>query len=315
MHNFQLPIVLEPKNDESAMGYILRCAQTNGVNLHWLRRSIGMPDVGLFSRRQSRALAWLLQCSESWLMSGLPSEFKDENGVNIWWLNQKFTYKRYIKRQWPQLCPACVHLDGYCHQIWDLSLSTVCSIHQCKLIDECLTCHSRLRWDRPSIDICNCGYGFQPDSNMSAVDSDALELTNLLKNLISDVLSTRFVERDELPQFIQNMSINGVLMLMDILGRLTFNYQVVSTSRSTKSLRTHEWHEIAQRALSRLQILNDPKSQGALSAVLDEVVLKQMLKISTHAVDVQVAELLASCMLSGDRSIQRHLSKQLALFS
>ena len=312
MSEIQLPIVLEQMHSESAMGYILRCAHANGTNLHWLRRSIGMPDVGLLTDSNARCLSWLMQCSESWLAAGLGGVHKEAGISTLHCWGQKFFAPNHVRRQWPQLCPECIHRDGYCRRVWDLSIATICARHKSRFIDECMNCHSRLRWDRPSIDICQCGYGFEPDRRPAHIDEAEMEFALLLEELISDDLGTSISNLTALPVFLRNISVSGLAMLIEILGRLEFEHQVVRASHRTKSFRTHEWDDIVTRALSRLHFLEHINQQSPM--LIDQVALERLLQCSTNLVELQVASLLASHLPSKKRSVKHGSGNQLPLF-
>lgn len=295
------------------MGYVLRCAHANGTNLHVLRRAIGMPDVGLLTGSHARSLAWLLQCSESWLATGLGRVHKEEGVSTLHCWGEKFFALNHVRRQWPQLCPECIHRDGYCHRVWDLSMATICARHKRRLIDECMNCNARLRWDRPSVDICQCGYGFEPDRRHAHLDETEQAFAFLLEELISDDLGASLSDLTALPMFLRNMSVSGVVMLIEALGRLESEHQVVQTSRRAKSLRTNEWNDMVTRALSRLPLLEYVNLQSRL--LIDQVALQRLIHRSTNPVELQVASLLASHLPNAERSEKHGRAVQLSLFS
>ncbi len=313
MPDIQLPIVLEPLHAESAMGFVLRCAHANGTNLHGLRRAIGMPDVGLFTGMHIRSLAWLLQCSESWLSNGLGSVHKEDGVSTMYCWGHKFFATNHVRRLWPQICPECVHQEGHCHRVWDLSMSTICTKHKRWLIDECQHCHSRLRWDRPSLDICNCGHGFEPDTRPININKTLKSFALLLEAMVSEDLTSRLSDITPLPPFFRNMTVSGVVMLVEILGRLEFNHQIVHMSRRTKSLRTQEWDSLVNRALLRLHELEDSKMKSPI--LIDAVALKRLINRSTNQTELQVAWLLASRMPSSEMTLVRYAPFQHSLFS
>ncbi len=57
-----------------------------------------------------------------------------------------------------KLCPICLRSAFYCRSIWDLSLITTCPLHYCLLIDYCPQCSKDIKWSRPRIAICKCGF-------------------------------------------------------------------------------------------------------------------------------------------------------------
>ena len=45
--------------------------------------------------------------------------------------------------------------------MWELSFITTCPHHNCLLIDFCRSCETRIRWERPSVSLCRCGFDFR----------------------------------------------------------------------------------------------------------------------------------------------------------
>ena len=55
-HNEQLPIVLAPAEGESGVGFLLRLASANGINLHRLRQIVGMTETEMFTAKYADVL-------------------------------------------------------------------------------------------------------------------------------------------------------------------------------------------------------------------------------------------------------------------
>jgi hypothetical protein len=176
-----------------------------------------------------------------------------------------------------------------------------------------MNCHSRVRWDRPSVDICQCGYGFEPDRRHAHIEDAELSFASLLEELISDDLIASHSNLTALPMFLRNMSVSGLVMLIEILGRLEFEHQVVHASHRTKSFRTREWDDMVTRALSRLPFLEHFNPQSRM--LIDQVALERLCQSSTNPVELQVASLLASHLPSKKRSVKHGRGNQLTLFS
>ncbi len=311
----QLPIGVEPNFDESGMGYILRSAQANGVSLHWLRRTIGLSDVKAINQSHACALARLIQGSATWLHNCLPLSYKSSGDSYIRCWHNTFFSRNHLRHQHPQICPACIHVDGYCHRIWDISLVTVCRKHRRRLIDRCRHCHSIIRWDRPAIDVCHCGYPFISDHDSEFISQELLDLSKLLEITISD--NEKELDRVDitLPSYFYHMSISGILLIVEALGRLEFEHQIIKVSRRNKALKTEEWHDIVSRAIGRLHVFSDSVSNHSTAVPVDAIPLRNLLLHTSNSLDIQIAESLATKLAFSDPQLLRLKSSQLNLFS
>lgn len=293
MHETQLPITHEPHDAESAMGYCLRCVVANGTNLHWLRRASGVPAIHMFTSDHAPALAWVLQCSESWLESRLGST-RRMSGTTRWFgAGQEVFSSNHLRRRWPQLCPACVHVQGYCDRGWELSTMTICPKHWCELIDECQFCRARLRWDRPSIDTCNCGRAFQLEPIEHTGDTKVIEFCELLNMALGSRSYAATVSLTALPSFLRGMSLGGLQSLVDILGAFEHQFQTAHGSRRRRALRTCDWAIVVRRALNCLAETRFFDPACPLRAAIDESALMQLMDRTTSSVDFRVALTLA----------------------
>lgn len=314
MRDVQLPITLVPYDDESATGFILRSLQTNGVNMHWLRRSVGLPELHMLTQTHAHAVAWVLQCSELWLVTKLDFRWKSEGSYFWSWNNYEFFCSNHLRRRHPQVCPQCVHLNGYCKQIWDLAVVTHCSEHLTILLDECEHCRTRLRWDRPSVDVCHCGHVLTSVSEAVSNGAPFFELLDILQvQMRSEFLGDG--KRDTLTsKFLTNMSLPGVLTLIYAFGILEREFQVISPSLRTKSIRTLEWAGIVRRAWCRLETLNLEQPNKSLQGIVDAISLSHLLNKSIDPVDQQIAMLLLVSFPQGLQSKFLPRTSQAALF-
>lgn len=313
MRDAQLPITHEPHDAESAMGYCLRCVAANGTNLHWLRRAAGVPAAHMFTSDHARALAWVLQCSESWLEAEL-GKARRMNGITRWFgVGQEVFSSNHLRGRWPQLCPACVHLQGYCERAWELSTMTICPRHQCELIDECRFCRARLRWDRPSVDTCQCGRAFQLVAIEPVEDTKAIEFCELLDAALDCPSFAATAPLSALPGFLRGMSLGGLQSLVDILGALEHQLQVVHASRRRRALRTRNWAVVVRRALDCLGQAHLSGPDWPSGVAMDEAALVRLLDRATCPVDLRVALPLALAIYGNPAIVLGRSTNQLSL--
>jgi len=84
-------------------------------------------------------------------------------------------WEDFVKRVFPKICPACLAEQNYCQKIWELSFITTCPHHNCLLINSCQNCEKGIRWDRPALNSCYCGYDFR-ESKLTSVEENISEI-------------------------------------------------------------------------------------------------------------------------------------------
>ena len=154
-NEMRFPIRLPLELDECGQGYLLRLGSLNIFEK--ARQALSgnawgsMPtelDAEIVSRWFGESvpkLRWALGAANSSTAKG-PTLYG----------GHQLSRPTFINRTQPRVCTACLKEDEYCKFSWDFSLTTACHHHQIALIDRCNTCHSALRWRRPSPSACRC---------------------------------------------------------------------------------------------------------------------------------------------------------------
>lgn len=70
-----------------------------------------------------------------------------------------------------QLCPDCLKESLYSRLLWDSQMSKICPIHRCNLLDKCPQCQQQIKWSRPGVARCQCGFDFRNALTRHATDS------------------------------------------------------------------------------------------------------------------------------------------------
>lgn len=160
----------EPFADESFIGYLLRLADLNEFeSIFWLFELADLKIVKdenfnlFFDDRQN--LARLARITDVPIprLQTLLYEFDRPGNVHPSLLESKVNLcgnllsRRFIRREKPRLCPACLRKANYLRRIWELAPATACPVHKCLLLDRCPSCQKTLSWQRKSISVCSCG--------------------------------------------------------------------------------------------------------------------------------------------------------------
>ncbi len=186
----------KPMEDELLSSWLLRLARANGLKLHTMCRILFpnriFRDVEMDSALTRNDLMPLstatnVDLDRAWhttlgAYSGLLFPDVLPKGNRAWILPTAF---RGGMRSRPgmQFCPWCLDTDAfYFKRSWRLGFITICSVHNCYLLDDCAKCgapfygHRELVGQRrrrkpgsPLSLLCLCGYDFRKSKTRSAL--------------------------------------------------------------------------------------------------------------------------------------------------
>lgn len=290
-----LPLLLPPYPDESGMGACLRVASANGVNLHWLRREVRMPDRSPFYAKYAERLAGILQLDPDWLRPNLEdTSLCDVNGWKGLLQAHQFSSRNHLRRTRPQICASCVHLFGYCRASWEYSLVTACECHRTPLLDACGRCGEPLRWDRPRIDQCSCGWPL--GASQSRCDDSELAIARLVVARLDGRPCRTVIQSLGLPLFLSEMSLDGVFSILHAFGDLKEPTSKTYSCVATKGMAVEYWRRVAIRAAERLRWLagGTPPCDLAINVPLLARLMRRGVTPGDRAIAVSLMQSMTS---------------------
>ncbi|ARN18439.1 TniQ family protein [Piscinibacter gummiphilus] len=158
----ELTYHLEPKADESPLGYYRRLAGANGLRNWRELASLAKASpsrTGLLSRPEHIAA-----------MYNLPSEWT----TAITQREESLKALRSLHRgHHDAVCPRCLSEDMYLRIGWEHGYVTACATHRTLLVERCPACDTFLSIHRERIEQCDCG---QDLSSIPAVPAPSVHL-------------------------------------------------------------------------------------------------------------------------------------------
>lgn len=181
----RLLFIAEPFHDESFIGYIMRLCEMNGIpEIRWILRLAGLKKIYDYTykfssdfRVDTKILSSISNTDEAKIKSLLyRHEFGRTRHItgNILVFGALVPH-RFVRRENPKICPACLREKNYLRKVWEISLITACPIHHCFLLDNCSNCLNKIEWKRTKISLCHCGFDFREFEDFP-VDSNELRL-------------------------------------------------------------------------------------------------------------------------------------------
>ena len=178
-----------PYPDESFIGYIMRLCEINEIpEIRWILNEAGLERsydfkykfnsdfrintenlsiLAGFNESQIKDLLYLHEFGYKWHITGNILVFG------------KLVPHYFVRRENPKICPLCLSEKNYLRKVWEISLLTACPIHKCLLLDTCLNCFDKIKWERPTISLCRCEFDFR-ESEVFPVNENELRLAKYI---------------------------------------------------------------------------------------------------------------------------------------
>lgn len=288
-----LPIIRSPVKGESGMSLLLRTATANGLSLHALRDLCGIATVRPLYAHDAVHVAPVLGIPVADLEELLMAKAQHMGGNALRYLEHVFVRTGFLRTVKPQICPICIHRNGYCRAVWDCVFYTDCHVHHIPLMDRCGVCQSPLNWYRPAIDVCRCNGYLKGDSeDLQGQDRKSLWLSAWIASRLEDHVDSA-VMPSVFPNWLTELSIDGLCSIVHAFGVCSAPHQTVQSHAQRKGGSTGHWRVVAQRGLSRLEQLNSRQLElSGLSDLVWEGGLEGVALRCTQQADRQVAQML-----------------------
>lgn len=315
MFDAPLPVSAEPLADESGYGYCLRLAAANSMSLVELLALVDLNRLAQVGPAESKALAFLGGASPEALQGRFPVTLGNRVGLNGHVLPLR-SMLRWVR---PQICPACVAVNGCCRLDWEFSLSVVCLEHRSLLTDECPICRKPLTWTRPGVEwgVCKHYLGMHPNA-INEAPEELVKFGQQVRALLDrkSQADTSDGKHLQLP-----LSLGGYFIWAYALGLSKRQTGSIERGAYATIPQTKDAVALVQRALDRWKMFKTGSASAmeSLRLVVAEPALLNMITLSVDPADRDVGMDLYRALF-GQKAlsslVRRHgVGQQLALFS
>ncbi|MCM3619759.1 TniQ family protein [Sutcliffiella horikoshii] len=182
----RLLILPPPFEEESLGGYNLRLITLNRYpssgyiyEFFTKQRLANNPYKADITKIDLEQLSLLLELQQESILSML-SPYKAPPSLNLIFDNhyQTYTNSKYFSIN-NRICPHCLKEFRYIKKYWDIFFVTTCLEHNCLLVEECPGCGKKIKYNRPCIFTCKCGFDYR-DIKMSELDISSHMVTELV---------------------------------------------------------------------------------------------------------------------------------------
>lgn len=239
-----------PYSDESLAGYLLRLAEKNHYQSpNWILQLAGLKanrgiDLSL-NRKQPSRLSQLVKVNDEQLKMMA-------TGAVV-----RFKQCRYVIYNYAQkLCPQCLKQALYCRRLWDDKHLKACPFHGCRLMQECPQCQQAIKWSRPGVSRCQCGFDFR-DSQAAEASSYQVKLSLYLYGLDGHQDCQKAIQAlygADNPIF--ELTLSQFTRLSSFLGSLIRTYQRSQRCLALNKIILTDW-EFKKENLSNCELILD----------------------------------------------------------
>jgi hypothetical protein len=217
-------VSVEPRPNESLAGYLIAVAEANvllgpqQLLIHALGRGTRLPRTS-----QLRNMAVYCRQTPSSMSCLFGWEYRRGDGTRRWRLGDEWiTRDVFVRTQTKVLCPRCMCEDRVHRGVWDLTLYAACPRHQCQLLERCPACARQIRWNRPRLSACHCGFLFQAASAVPCSRA-ALDLARIIETRVSDSVSLGHINNVEAAERLAPLGLDAAMKAVWLLGHCLAN--------------------------------------------------------------------------------------------
>lgn len=249
-----LPVIDDPKIDESLMGYALRMSEVNHfTGMQWLANVFQVSRIQHLSAPHMPAIAWMFGSCPS-RFNGVTADLRQSRGESHTHAYGHLITRSFLLRlRQPQICPACLEEEGFIQKMWDFSLITCCPRHGTVLVEVCAECGQKLNWRRPGIATCRCGFDLRRIAAMRAHEN-ALCFANWFGDRLrtKTAASNESFQANPVLELLDPLSTDGAMRLLWAIGIKASVQEAIGAGKTLKALPTSVAAQCVTRGIGRL---------------------------------------------------------------
>lgn len=271
------PIQIECLEGESGLGYLLRWLGNNHLSFRWLNKVLGIRGPRLPDARDAIVLSHLTCIEHGRLKKMLMETVGNAREGGILVYDQQLLFRDLYRFRNPQICPSCIHEKGYISRCWEFGSIPICIEHGQYLIDHCGHCKKPIRWDRPTIDVCQCGRIFiSPSNQMGSPSLAELKLARWALKPLNTSQTPNASALPDAPVWMKHLSLDGTLRIIKAFGICEAPYEAISSSYPWGKCTSPFWRALFKRAALRIEDFLDPPAISRLSTLVYQPFLERV---------------------------------------
>jgi hypothetical protein len=250
-----LPVqdAIDPR--ESGNGYALRMVAANHLEFCDLTRALCTIGHRYLPFSAASRVAYWFGADPVSVARAFPHSYRSRGHLVAQLMGNEFHRPYHIRVCRPQVCGMCLQQHTWARLIWDVSLVTCCPQHKVRLVDRCPSCNRALRWRRPDVESCLCGYNFRDAAGVQAT-ADEIWFSDRVEGLLFGDAQTDVSVSDAARCLLASLSLDPLLRLVRTLGIVPEGGGLdIVPGKLTRLLTSAEATAVVVRAFSRLRLM------------------------------------------------------------
>lgn len=243
-----------PKTNESLVGFLMRIGELNRL-----------PTVSVFEMLRGRVvcprrveaavqIAAACQCSVPEIVQLFGFEHPHPSGRRAWRLGREWVTKaNFVSSRSMAVCPHCLAQERYLPGIWELTFYSCCTEHRSQLLTHCPVCHKALRWTRPSISRCGCGFDLR-EAKGKPPGEYALAVATLIRTKVTagPLPENNAAIPHNVAARLADLSLDGLFKTLWFLGHRIGDFEACTSGHGRRKPRSADIEAIIDKAAALL---------------------------------------------------------------
>ncbi|MFT7776519.1 TniQ family protein [Roseateles sp.] len=216
----RLGVSVNPQLGESAMSWMLRAFQANGVGyeegMRWMgldrRQALGEADVAV--------LAWALHADADDVRGRMVLLEWRGGGRWVHLAGQRLSRWVAPTSMLAKVCPACLRERGFALVVWMTRAAPACCRHGYSLLQQCGACSRPIRWARPAVRICQCGRFFKTTEEGRPLEPELNFWLRWVDAVLRGDAPAAQDAMGALPPLLHDLTLDGAYRLVEAFGLL-----------------------------------------------------------------------------------------------
>ena len=286
------PIRADIVDGESGHGYALRLANANALGgLPAVKAALGKSRFVVLDAEDAPVLARWFGADPDRLARALGRTGIGSEPEHYLFAGARLTRSYFVNRMQPRVCPKCLADCGICRLSWEVTLNVGCAIHRQSLVSVCPACARALRWDRPGLCQCACGWALTLGGS-SPASAECLDVAGWVEREVGG--GNSFSPATRLGALLDPLTLDAGLHIVIALASMTGR----TSPAERRDARKRNSPEVATESIR--------SAAATLSLLAAGVSVKAMSRVPLSAKEL-LAEAAASCYAPAERQLARSI--------
>lgn len=243
-----------PKVNESLVGFLMRAAEANHMpNISALYALLGRKSRPP-SIEDAERLAEFCGCTPSEIAQLFGFQVRRQEGRQVWRLGSEWiTMQGFVSSRTMAVCRDCLRENPFLPGMWELTFYCCCASHRTRLLTVCQGCGNQLRWTRPKVWQCGCGFDLR-NANTETGTTSAWITAMLIERRVDTSFQINIPAKisRNIADRLSGLSLDGLFKTIWLLGHCIGDFESCTSGHGRLKRLNNHAEKIVETAFSML---------------------------------------------------------------